>query len=168
MDVRVESRSFFGQYGQLLKEWCVSAFCSATLDWIASKIPVRNGIFATLLSIGQLTCDVFLINVLLGVLGDSNSRLLMLTDNWLAYNTIILMSPTAVNRLSNSYKKLHFILYGPGRIPQPSDCSTGTCPTSIEANVKPQRELASELPKASETMNQRIAGQWRTMKNTPQ
>lgn len=166
-----DSRSFFGEYSELLKEWCVSAFCSATLDWIASKIPVRNGIFATLISIAQLTCTFTLTNMALGMFGGAPGKLLHLTDNWLAYNTIILMSPTAMNRLSSSYKKLHFILYGPGMIPQgsASDCSTGNCSQTSELAVKPQRELARDLPKHSEqTLNERIAGQWKSMKNTPQ
>src|ERR1051325_6216327 len=127
------SRSFMGSYSQLLKEWCVSAFCAATIDWIASKIPIRNGIFATLLSIGQLTVSFLAVNMMLGLVGGGFAplKLVHITDNWLAYNTIIIMSPTAINRLTNSYKKLHFILYGPGKIPQvPTDCASGNCGTS--------------------------------------
>jgi len=168
-----DTRTIFGQYGELLKEWCVSAFCSATLDWVASKIPVRNGIFATLLSIGQLTCAFVSVNAMMGFFGGEGTGLLHITDNWLAYNTIVLMSPTAINRLTSSYQKLHFILYGPGRIPQvPSSCASGNCGTSNIAGpdqkVAPQRELADSLiPKAQEqTMGDRIASQYRAMKST--
>ena len=159
------NRSIIGEYGELLKEWCIAAFCSATLDWVASKIPIRNGIFATLLSIGQITCSFMLINMFNGVFGEE--ALLHITDNWLAYNTIIIMSPTAINRLTNSYMKLHFILFGPGTIPQ--TCTTGNCATAsppiTEEKVSPQRELAQSLPKSQDlTMNERIALQWKTKK----
>lgn len=159
------NRSIVGEYGELLKEWCIAAFCSATLDWIASKIPVRNGIFATLLSIGQITCSFMMINMFSGFFGAES--LLHITDNWLAYNTIIIMSPTAISRLTNSYRKLHFILYGPGMIPQaPSGCASGNCdPPVTEERVAPQRELAQSLPKSQDmTMNERIALQWKSKK----
>ncbi len=159
-------RTAFGGYGQLLKEWCVSAFCSATLDWIGSKIPVRNGIFATLLSIGQLSLAFIATNSVMGLFDSGN--LLYLTDNWLAYNTIIIMSPTAINRLRNSYLKLHFILYGPGKIPEvtPPDCSSGNCSgQALQEKATPQRELAQEMSKTdNQTMNGRISSQWRAMK----
>lgn len=158
--------SIFSLYGKLLEEWCMAAFASATLDWIASKIPVRNGIFATLLSIGQLTCAFVLTNSLLGIFKSGSNRLLSFSDNWLSYNTIIIMSPTAVNRLTNSYKKLHMILYGPARIPQPPSCPSGNCGTSdvvVGSNQKalPQREKAVAIER---TMNERIANQWKEMK----
>jgi hypothetical protein len=161
-------RSFFGEYSELLKEWCVAALCSGTIDWVASKIPIRNGIFATLLSIGQLTITFVTINSVMGIFGGDQGRLLHLTDNWLAYNTIILMSPTAINRLTNSYKKLHFILYGPGKIPQgTADCASGNCGTgnvpATEQKVKPQRDLAETTQ--SMTLNQRIAALHRERKN---
>lgn len=160
------NRSLVGEYGELLKEWCISAFCSATLDWIASKIPVRNGIFATLLSIGQLTCAFMAINMFNGFVGAEG--LLHITDNWLAYNTIIIMSPTAVSRLTNSYMKLHFILYGPGKIPQgTTSCASGNCeaPPVTQEKVSVQRELAQSLPKSQDlTMNERIAMQWKSKK----
>lgn len=164
-----EPRSIFGEYSELLKEWCVAAFCSATLDWVASKIPVRNGIFATLLSIGQITFAFYAVNATMGFFS-SKGGLLHITDNWLAYNTIILMSPTAINRLTSSYQKLHFILYGPGRIPQAPSCASGNCGTSniagADQRVEPQRELADSLaPKAQErNMSERIASQWKSMK----
>jgi len=160
-------RSIYDGYGQLLKEWCVSAFCSASLDWIASKIPMRNGIFATLLSIGQLTLAYVSINMVMGMLNGRQSGLLYISDNWLAYNTIIIMSPTAINRLRNSYLKLHFILYGPDKIPQltPTDCTSGNCSAqTMQEKVQPQRDLAQELPRAEKTMNEKIASQWRSLK----
>jgi hypothetical protein len=160
-----QPRGVFGLYGQFLKEWCVSAFCAATLDWIASKIPVRNGIFATLLSIGQLTMAFMATNTLMGLFGESSGRFTYVTDGWLSYQTIILMSPTAINRLTSSYMKLHFILYGPGKIPQPpvSDCATGNCSTStVELKSQPQRELAADMPKSQDTsMSAKIASQWK-------
>jgi hypothetical protein len=147
--MNIEARGFFGEYGQLLSEWCVSAFCSATLDWIASKIPVRNGIFATLLSIGQITCAFYTSSWLLNLIDPGPDKVLYIGDNWLAYNTIILMSPTAIQRLTTSYNKLHFILYGPGMIPTPpgSDCASGNCSTTDLkiAPSEPQREKATEL-----------------------
>lgn len=155
MDTR--DRSFFGEYACLLKEWCSAAICAATLDWVFSKIPVRNGIFATLLSIGQLTCSFFLTNTLLGFLGSGPKALSFLTDNWLAYQTIVIMSPTAIGRLTSSYRKLHVILYGPAKIPtSPSTCATGNCGTTTEAKqeIQPVRERAVEL-------TDRIANQWR-------
>lgn len=154
-----DSRSFFGQYSQLLKEWCLSAFCSATMDWMASKIPVRNGIFATLLSIGQLTITFYTYNYLSMLFGETQVKSFFLADNWLAYNTILLMSPTATQRLSSSYRKLHFILYGPGRIPvTPSDCASGNCNLpQTDSKKEPTRELAKEI-----TMTQRISSQWKS------
>lgn len=78
------------------------------------------------------------------------------------------MSPTAINRLTSSYLKLHFILFGPGQIPQPpaSDCASGNCATTtIEAKAQPQRELASEMPKSTDSsMSEKIATQWRARK----
>lgn len=168
--MNIETRSVFGEYTVLLKEWCVAAFCSATLDWIASKIPVRNGIFATLLSIGQLTISFVTTNSMLSLFGGAPGALFYLSDNWLAYNTIIIMSPTAISRLTDSYRKLHFILYGPGRIPQPAACASGNCGTSTitgsDQKALPQREMANEI--ASElNMQTRIASQYRAMKGSP-
>jgi len=166
----VPSRSLFGDYGQLLKEWCISAFVSATFDWVGSKIPVRNGIFATLLSIGQITLAFIGTNMMMGMFSGAGSRLMYASDNWLAYNTIIIMSPTAINRLRNSYLKLHFILYGPGKIPQNpiSDCASGNCSSdTMQEKVSPQRELAMEMPKGEQTVTSRISSQWRAMKNSP-
>ena len=122
------SRGWFLEWGLLTKEWVIAAFCSATMDWIAAKIPIRNGIFATLLSTAQLTTTYFLVNGLRGLL-DTRRDVIYLADNWLLFNTIWTMSPTAVNRLSSSYRKLHVILYGPATIPQAaiSNCATGNC-----------------------------------------
>lgn len=165
--MNVETRSIFGEYTVLLKEWCVAAFCSATLDWIASKIPVRNGIFATLLSIGQLTLSFVTINTMMSLFDSGPGGLSYLADNWLAYNTIIIMSPTAISRLTDSYRKLHFILYGPGRIPQAPSCTTGNCGTSIIAGTEqkaiPQRELANEMASGL-SVESRIAAQYKSMK----
>lgn len=157
-----EGTSIFSLYGNLLEQWCMAALPSATLDWVASKIPVRNGIFATLLSIAQLTCSFILTNSMLGIFKSGTNRLSFFSDNWLAYNTIIIMSPTAINRLSNSYMKLHIILYGPGKIPQPPSCASGNCGTSeviVGADQKalPQRERAA-------AMNERISEQWKEMR----
>ncbi len=124
------SRGWFSEWGLLTKEWIVGAFCAATLDWVSSKIPVRNGIFATLLSTAQLTTTYFLVNSLRGLLG-SRRDVIYIADNWLLFNTIWTMSPTAVNRLNSSYRKLHMILYGSATIPQSAvvgaNCATGNC-----------------------------------------
>lgn len=159
----IQGKSFFGQYGCLLKEWCCAAFCSATLDWMFSKIPIRNGIFATLLSIGQLTCSFYLTNMLLDLFGGTPQALEFLTDNWLAYNTIIIMSPTAINRLSSSYRKLHVILYGSAKIPSSPSCTSGNCGTSgttadAKQAVEPVRERATAL-------TDRISQQWKETNN---
>lgn len=124
------SRGWFSEWGLLTKEWVIGAFCAATLDWMASKIPIRNGIFATLLSTAQLTTTYFLVNGLRGLLGTGRRDVIYLADNWLLFNTIWTMSPTAVNRLSGSYRKLHMILYGSAPLPQtlvPGACTTGNC-----------------------------------------
>jgi len=124
------TRGWFGEWALLTKEWVIGAFCAATIDWAASKIPVRNGIFATLLSTAQLTTTYFLVNSLRGLL-NSNRDVIYFADNWLLFNTIWTMSPTAVNRLSSSYRKLHVILYGQATIPQAAivggNCATGNC-----------------------------------------
>lgn len=125
------SRGWFGEWALLTKEWVIGAFCAATLDWMASKIPVRNGIFATLLSTAQLTTTYFLVNMFRGMLGSERRDVVYLADNWLLFNTIWTMSPTAVHRLSSSYRKLHVILYGSATIPQTAvvggNCATGNC-----------------------------------------
>lgn len=124
------SRGWFSEWGLLTKEWIIGAFCAATIDWIASKVPVRNGIFATLLSTAQLTTTYFLVNSLRGLLG-SRRDVIYIADNWLLFNTIWTMSPTAVRRLTSSYRKLHVILYGSATIPQTAvvgaNCATGNC-----------------------------------------
>lgn len=156
-----ETRGFMGTYGQLLKEWCVASFCAASLDWVASKVPVRNGIFATLISIGQLSAALLSVNAIMGLFSGAPDRLYYYTDTWLSYNTILIMSPTAVSRLSNSYKKLHFILYGPGKIPSgTNNCPSGNCGTSniaqSDQKALPQRELADTTATQAMTMTQRI------------
>lgn len=69
------------------------------------------------------------------------------------------MSPTAIQRLTSSYRKLHFILYGPGVISSTSNCSSGNCgdntPTSTDTNLivkpsQPMREKAEELVSKTE------------------
>lgn len=124
------TRGWFGEWALLTKEWVIGAFCAATLDWITSKIPVRNGVFATLLSTAQLTTTYFLVNGLRGFFG-TRRDVIYLADNWLLFNTIWTMSPTAVHRLTSSYRKIHVILYGSATIPQTavvgSGCATGNC-----------------------------------------
>jgi hypothetical protein len=115
----------------LTKEWVIGAFCAATMDWMASKVPVHNGIFATLLSTAQLTTTYFLVNTLRSfIVGSPVKNINNFTDNWLLFNTIWTMSPKAVSRLSGSYRKLHVILYGSGTIPASqiaSSCASGKC-----------------------------------------
>ncbi len=77
------SRGWFGEWALLTKEWVIGAFCAATLDWMASKVPIRNGIFATLLSTAQLTTAYFLINGLRGLLGTGGRDVIYIADNWL-------------------------------------------------------------------------------------
>lgn len=142
----IEARNFFGEFGQLMKEWIVAAFFAGTNDWVFSKIPVRNGIFATILSIFQLTCAFYATTWGCDLFGSSGAKTLYFGDNWLAFNTIIIMSPTAIQRLTSSYYKLHLILYGPGRIPTTSDCTTGNCtPTTQAKTENPMREKAEEI-----------------------
>ena len=144
--MEIESRNFFGEFGQLMKEWVVAAFFAGTNDWVFSKIPVRNGIFATILSILQLTCSFYATSWRVDLLGSSPAKTLYFGDNWLAFNAIIIMSPTAIQRLTSSYYKLHFILYGPGRLTGTSDCTTGNCtPTSQAKTENPIREKAEEI-----------------------
>lgn len=123
------SLGWFSEFSLLMKEWAIGAFCAATLDWIGGKVPVRNGIFATLFSIAQLTTTVYAISSLMGLFG--GRKQVRVADYWLAYYAIVLMAPTAISRLRNSYLKLHFILYGPGTIPAaPSTCPGGNCNSS--------------------------------------
>lgn len=136
---------FFNEWGRLTMEWSVSAFCAATVDWIASKIPVRNGIFATLLSTAQLTTTYYLTNSLSGLFGNERKEMIFYADTWVVFNTIWMMSPTATNRLTASYRKLHMILYGSGPMPKAvsGGCQDGQCGTT----QTPGRDIAG-TPKA--------------------
>lgn len=145
--MNIEARNFFGEFGQLLKEWVVAAFFSATNDWIFSKIPVRNGIFGTLVSLLQLTCTFYVTTWGLNFMDPGPDKILYFGDNWLAFNTIMIMSPTAIQRLTSSYYKLHFILFGPGKITNSSgsDCASGNCATpqqQVKLSEEPVREKA--------------------------
>lgn len=135
----VVARGWFGEWALITKQWCVGAFVAATLDWMASKVPVHNGIFATLLSTAQLTTAYFLANAFRGfITNGSNVRSVTnFNDNWVLFFAIWQMSPKAVSRLSGSYRKLHIILYGQGTLPSmPSttalvngagECKSGSC-----------------------------------------
>ena len=128
---QVAQRGWFGEWSLLTKEWVIGAFCAATMDWMASKVPVHNGIFATLLSTAQLTTTYFLVNSLRGFLIGSEQvkNINNFADNWMLFNTIWTMSPKAVSRLTGSYRKLHVILYGSAPIPQTitAACVDGKC-----------------------------------------
>jgi len=130
MAAQVQSRGWFGEWALLTKEWVIGAFCAATMDWMVSKVPVHNGIFATLLSTAQLTTTYFLVNTLRGFISGSEVKNINnFADTWLLFNTIWTMSPRAVARLTGSYRKLHVILYGSGTIPQTAkiECASGNC-----------------------------------------
>lgn len=131
MSAQLSSRGWFGEWALLTKEWVIGAFCAATMDWMVSKVPVRNGIFATLLSTAQLATTFFLVNSLRNfIAGGEVKSINNFADNWLLFNTIWTMSPTAVSRLTGSYRKLHVILYGPAQI-------TPVVPTTTTAVVIP-------------------------------
>lgn len=137
------SSGFFNEWGKLTLEWCVGAFCAATIDWIASKIPVRNGIFATLISTAQLTITYYLANSLSGLFGNDRGALVNYADSWVVFNTIWTMSPTAIYRLTSSYRKLHMILYGSAPVPKAlsDNCVSGKCSDNKEV----KREYATRL-----------------------
>jgi hypothetical protein len=125
-----QQRGWFGEWALLTKEWVIGAFCAATMDWMASKIPVRNGIFATLLSTAQLATTFVLVNAMRDFIsGEKVTNINNFSDNWLLFNTIWMMSPTATNRMMGSYRKFHRILYGSATIPTTSAvaCATGNC-----------------------------------------
>lgn len=133
MSSKVATRGWFGEWTLLTKEWVIGAFCAATMDWMVSKVPVRNGIFATLLSTAQLTTTYFLVNALRNFIsgGEEIRNINSFSDNWLLFNTIWTMSPTAVSRLTSSYRKIHVILYGPVPVTQAAvttGCADGNCP----------------------------------------
>ena len=80
--MNVGERSFFGEFGRLFEEWIVASFFAGTNDWLFSKIPVRNGIFATILSILQLTCTYYATTWAMSFLDSGGSKILFYGDNW--------------------------------------------------------------------------------------
>lgn len=125
-----QQRGWFGEWALFTREWVIGAFCAGTIDWMAGKIPVHNGIFATLLSTAQLSTTFFLVNSLRGfIAGEQVKNINNFSDNWILFNTIWTMSPKAVSRLTGSYRKLHMILYGSSSIPVTSNlaCASGEC-----------------------------------------
>lgn len=124
------SPNWITEWGILTKEWIVGAFCAATLDWIASKVPLRPGLIATLFSTAQLATTVTVTNMASGLLGDKSASQ-FLTENWFLFNVIWQMSPTAVHRLTGGYTKFHRILYGTTPLPSQviGGCVDGNCNT---------------------------------------
>ncbi len=120
---------WLNEWGILTKEWVIGAFVSATLDWVASKVPVQPGIIATLLSTAQLATTVGIVSGLSGLFGERTASQ-FITENWFLYNVIWTMSPTATSRLVSSYTRFHRILYGTAPLPQLSTvapCVGGKC-----------------------------------------
>ncbi len=120
---------WLSEWGILTKEWVIGALCSATLDWIASKVPVQPGIVATLLSTAQLATTVFLVGSISGFFGEKTASQ-FITENWFLYNVVWTMSPTATSRLVSGYTRFHRILYGSTPLPSfaagPA-CADGKC-----------------------------------------
>lgn len=120
---------WLSEWGILTKEWMIGAFVSATLDWIASKVPVQPGIVATLLSTAQLATTVSIVSSISGLFGEKTASQ-FITENWFLYNVIWTMSPTATSRLVSSYTRFHRILYGTAPLPTLSmaaSCADGKC-----------------------------------------
>lgn len=125
----METPGFVADWGILTKEWFVAAWTAATVDWIASKVPVQPGIIGTLLSTAQLAAVVSIVSGLTGLLGKKTASE-FITDNWFLYNVIWSMSPTATMRLMSGYTKFHRILYGTSPLPRPATgpaCADGKC-----------------------------------------
>lgn len=125
----MEAPGWLNEWGILTKEWVIGALCSATLDWIASKIPVQPGILATLLSTAQLATAVSIVGGVSGLFGEKTASQ-FITENWFLYNVIWTMSPTATSRLVSGYTRFHRILYGSAPLPTISaaaECADGKC-----------------------------------------
>lgn len=125
----MSSPGWLNEWGILTKEWVIGAFCAATLDWIASKVPVQPGIIGTLFSTAQLATTVALVSSISGLFGERTASQ-FITENWFLYNVIWTMSPTATSRLVSGYTRFHRILYGNAPMPRlvsgPS-CADGKC-----------------------------------------
>jgi hypothetical protein len=120
---------WFTEWGIFTKEWVIGAFCSATLDWMVSKVPVRPGIIATLLSTAQLATSVSFVYAISNFFGKTTTSQFM-SDNWFLFNVIWMMSPTATSRLMSSYARFHRILYGSAPLPEfvsGKSCADGKC-----------------------------------------
>lgn len=120
---------WLAEWGILTKEWVIGALVSATLDWIASKVPVQPGIIATLLSTAQLATSVSIVSSISALFGEKTASQFV-SENWFLYNVIWTMSPTATSRLVSSYTRFHRILYGTAPIPRLSTagpCADGKC-----------------------------------------
>lgn len=120
---------WFNEWTIFTKEWIIGAFCSATIDWIAGKVPLRPGIVATLFSTAQLATTVGIVYSFSNIFGSTTASQFM-ADNWFLFNVIWMMSPTATSRLTSSYIRFHRILYGTAPLPEPPSgpsCADGKC-----------------------------------------
>lgn len=117
------SAGFVSDWAILTKEWVIAAWISATVDWIASKVPVQPGLIGTLLSTAQLAATVSIISGVTDFFSQKAS------DPFL-YIVIWTMSPTATSRLTRGYTKFHRILYGSAPLPKLAagpQCPDGKC-----------------------------------------
>ena len=122
----MENVGWFSEWGTLTKEWVIGAFCAATLDWIASKVPLQPGMISTLLSTAQLAATVALVRGMSGFFGEGDNSSL----NCFPYVVIWAMSPTATSRLISGYTRFHRILYGTAPLPTyvaGTVCADGKC-----------------------------------------
>ena len=120
---------WFTEWGTLTKEWVIGAFCAATLDWVASKVPLQPGLIATLFSTAQLAASMAMVSGLSGIFGIKSEEEL-LSQSCFAVVVIWAMSPTATSRLMSGYTRFHRILYGTSPIPTypaGNACADGKC-----------------------------------------
>lgn len=101
-------------------DWAVSAFVSATLDWLFSMMETRSHILNTISALAQLTTASCLIQETVYSLGLRRGTD-TIQSSWIVPITIYMMSPNAFRKLQNSYYAFHKFIYGTRSITTPPD-----------------------------------------------